>query len=146
MSRSRFRWYCPRQFRRNILQSMGADDRSKGDGMAHAEDEGLGDRSNADGRAPCTSGSQSMVARNGTAIFAQRRTFGHGRSVTCARRASRLCHKASTCKPCRQRVVAAGRNLHLQVTVRIRCWLVRHTVGRGNETARIARKSEVGGR
>ena len=42
-----------------------------------------------------------MVARSGTAVSAQKGTFGHGRSVAGARQASCQCCKVKTCKQCR---------------------------------------------
>ena len=64
--------------------------------------------------------SPSMVARNGTVVFAQRRKFGHGRSVGGARRAFRLCCKVKTCKQHRRRMVADGLSCRLQAMERIK--------------------------
>ena len=92
------------------------------EGMANAERRRVGWQVKYGWKSCLQKRSLSLVARSGTVVVAQKRTFGQGRRVAGFRRVFRLCCKINTCKPCRQRV-AVGLNHHRQATVRTRCWL-----------------------
>ena len=77
---------------------------------SNAEEEGSDGPGKCGKRSSWQRRSPSTVARSGTVALNWKRTFGRGRSVAGARRASRLCYKVNTPKQCRQRVVAAGLN------------------------------------